>query len=475
MTDLLPAGSAAHLSAATPASSTVKKSSALTWAIAGTAMVLLLMTPALWNGFPLIFPDTGGYLLRPIEGDLAMGRSALYGLFLYLGIPLSFWPNALLQSTLTIWLIVLTLRTHGFGDRPWLALGVVAMLTVCTSLPWFAGQLMPDILFFCAVLALSMLVFRSAQLVAWERYALVAIIVVTIPSHMAAAGMCVGLIAALWLLTRFKSATEHLALPSPQLRLAGIAVAAGIAMAPASNFAITGTFAFTPGGSSFLFGRLLEDGIVGRYLSERCPDPAFRICDYYRDLPQEADDWLWGPETAFYKLGGPEGFAGEESAIIRDTLMRYPLMHLASAASAALSQFATFATEVSIRDNDPTVSVFKDDIPQLLPQLMSARQQNEDIDVALLNWLHVPVAAFAIVGVGAALIFRRRLSVGPELTALCLAIMLALAANAAICGIFSHPVDRYQSRLVPLVPLAIALLIASRSRETSPLGALEQR
>jgi hypothetical protein len=41
---------------------------------------------------------------------------------------------------------------------------------------------------------------------------------------------------------------------------------------------------------------------------------------------------------------------------------------------------------------------------------------------------------------------------------------LALATNAAICGVFSHPVDRYQSRLVLLAPLAMALLIAQRRR-----------
>ena len=34
-------------------------------------MVLALMAPALWNGFPLIFPDTGGYLSRPIEGTVS--------------------------------------------------------------------------------------------------------------------------------------------------------------------------------------------------------------------------------------------------------------------------------------------------------------------------------------------------------------------------------------------------------------------
>jgi hypothetical protein len=62
------------------------------------------------------------------------------------------------------------------------------------------------------------------------------------------------------------------------------------------------------------------------------------------------------------------------------------------------------------------------------------------------------------------LLFRRRLKIAPEAAALCLVILLALAANAAICGVFSHPVDRYQSRLVPLAPLAMALLIAQRRR-----------
>src|ERR1019366_6881038 len=86
-------------------------------------------------------------LSRPLFGTLGLGRSALYGLFLYAGAPFAFWPNAIAQSVLTVWLIVLTLRANGLGGRPWLALGIVAMLTVGTGLPWFTSQLMPDILF----------------------------------------------------------------------------------------------------------------------------------------------------------------------------------------------------------------------------------------------------------------------------------------------------------------------------------------
>ena len=119
----------------------------LIWALASVGMMLALLAPAIWNGFPLIFPDTGGYFTAPMVHALANGRSALYGFFLDLGIPLAFWPCVVAQAALMVWLFVVTLRVNGLGARPWLALGVVAMLTVTTSLPWFAGQLMPDILF----------------------------------------------------------------------------------------------------------------------------------------------------------------------------------------------------------------------------------------------------------------------------------------------------------------------------------------
>lgn len=110
------------------------------------AMALVLLVPALWNGFPLIYPDTGGYLERPLLGTLEMGRSALYGAFLLTGAPLHFWPNIAVQALIMAWLIFLVLRAHGLA-RPALALGIVIVLALTTSLPWFASQLMPDMLF----------------------------------------------------------------------------------------------------------------------------------------------------------------------------------------------------------------------------------------------------------------------------------------------------------------------------------------
>ena len=419
------------------------------------AMMLLLLAPALWNGFAVIFPDTGGYLDRPILGTLGMGRSALYGAFLYLGVASSFWLNIVVQAMMMSWLIVLTLRAHGLGGRPWLAFGIVALLTVTTSMPWFTAQLMPDILFPAAALALHLLIFRDRMLGRFERWALVAVIAFAMPSHMAAAGMCVAIVLAVALLSRIR----FVALPPARLTFAAGAVAAGLALCPVSNYAITGNFALTPGGSSFLVGRLVEDGIVIRYLNDKCPDPAMRLCAFTRDFPTDADTWLWDGNSPFRKLKDFEGSA-EENAIALATLKAYPFMHLTAAARAALTQMATFATEVSFANNEPTIAMFKEHFPSLFPRFIEARQQTQTFNAALVNSVHVPVAAFAMACVGAALLLRRRLGLPPEFAGLAATVLLALSANATICGVFAHAVDRYQSRLVWLAVFATAMMAA---------------
>ena len=81
---------------------TVTMTARFAWPSAILLMMAALLWPAVWNGFPIIFADTGGYLERVFERDLVMGRSAFYGAFLALGIRLDFWPNIVAQAALTI-------------------------------------------------------------------------------------------------------------------------------------------------------------------------------------------------------------------------------------------------------------------------------------------------------------------------------------------------------------------------------------
>ena len=49
---------------------------------AAMASTLILLAPAIWNRFPLLQYDTGGYLVRWFEGYLVPSRSTVFGLFL---------------------------------------------------------------------------------------------------------------------------------------------------------------------------------------------------------------------------------------------------------------------------------------------------------------------------------------------------------------------------------------------------------
>ncbi len=427
----------------------------LAWAAAGAAMIGLMLAPALWNGFPLIFPDTGGYFTAPMVRELANGRSALYGLFLDAGIPLAFWPCVVAQAALMAWLFAVTLRVNGLGGRPWLALGIVALLCFATSLPWFAGQLMPDILFAALALSLYLLAYADAQLTGWERWLCGIIAAFAMASHMAALGMAVGVLAAI-VLTQIRL----LALPRARMTFAAGAVAAGVLLCPLSNVILTGQFAFTPGGASFLFGRLIEDGIVSRYLRDHCPDDTLQLCQYKNEIQEDADSWLWWGGSPLYKMGGWEVYEPEAKRIIAGTVSEYPVQHAITAVNAAVAQFMSFETEIGIDDNQPTYAAFEEFIPRLYPAFLAARQQADKFDVAPFNTLHLPVAYLSLALLALAMLFHRRLGLTGEARALGLTVFAALAANAVICGVFSHPVDRYQSRLVLLVPFVVALLAA---------------
>src|SRR5215470_16000990 len=83
----------------------------------GLTATLLLLAPALWNGFPLLEYDTGGYLARWFEGTLEVSRSTVYGLFLVVLARPDFWPAVTVQAALTVWVIALILRALGLGGR----------------------------------------------------------------------------------------------------------------------------------------------------------------------------------------------------------------------------------------------------------------------------------------------------------------------------------------------------------------------
>ena len=165
--------------------------SRLVWAVA-IVIPLLLVAPAVWNGYPLLQFDTGGYLARWYEGYLVPSRSTVFGLYLHFGEGSSFWINVGIQALATFWILQLTLRVLGMSE-PLRLLGIGIVLMLTTTLPWLASVLLTDIFAGLSVLALYVLLLHGKTISRIEKIALFGFIAFSASSHSGTMAVLLGL------------------------------------------------------------------------------------------------------------------------------------------------------------------------------------------------------------------------------------------------------------------------------------------
>jgi hypothetical protein len=243
-----------------------------------------------------------------------------------------------------------------------------------------------------------------------------------------------------------------------------------------ANFALSGQLAWTPGGFGIAFGRILQDGIVKRYLDEHCPDARLKLCPYRNELPRTADDFLWS-YGIFNDLGRFSGLGEEMRFIVLRSVQEYPLQQIETALAATATQLGLVGTGYGIHDRIwHTYGIIKRFIPGELPALQKARQQQGEVNFELINRVHVPIALGSMLVVlallGNALVCGRF----DKPAHLAVTVTVALLANAFACGALSGPHDRYGARIVWIATLTAAITLlqaidsfaASRGKLTRP-------
>lgn len=175
--------------------------SRLVW-IAAVAIPLLLLAPALWNGYPLLQWDTGGYLARWYEGYLVPSRSTVFGLYLHFGEDSSFWINLGIQALATLWILQLTLRVLGM-TRPLRLMAISLMLILTTALPFLASMLLTDIFAGLSVLSLFSLVLHGERTSTIEKISLFAFTAFAAATHSATLAVLLGLCGVGWMARPF--------------------------------------------------------------------------------------------------------------------------------------------------------------------------------------------------------------------------------------------------------------------------------
>jgi hypothetical protein len=443
------------------------------------AASLALAWVAFYNGYPLVFADTGTYLGQALQRYLGWDRPVFYS-FLLLGLHwgLTLWVVPVAQSAVLAHLVWLVLRTLGAGGVLRYGL-VIALLSVATAAPWFAAWMIPDVFTGAVVLVLWLLGAVPERLSMTERLWLVGLGTIAIVVHQShvplAAGLVIVLLAGRWL---FRLAPPLGARGTALLLAPLFAAMLGMMLA---NLVGHGRFSLSPFGANFLLARVIYDGPGAATLVEACPQMAWRLCAYLAELPPaslrypSSDHFLWQPDSPFYRLGHPRQTAPEAAAIVAETFRRHGLWQLQRMARNTLTQLRQFRTGVGTDFGpwlgspgpEPVIAEF---LTGDLVAFRSARQATGELHLlAPLRRLHSTVVVLSLpsVIVAAVAAWRRGQRAGTLLVA---AILAAIFGNAVLAGGLSAVHDRYTARLAWLMPAASLALFLVRSAERPALS-----
>jgi len=441
-----------------------------TWPRAGVVLLgaLLLAWPALYNGFPLLYPDSMTYLgdgrvvARAVFlhrlSDFYGVRSFFYSLvILPLHWNLSPWPVVALQCLLAAFVLRLVARSVAPRLTAARYLLLVLGLSLLTSVSWYADFIMPDILGPVLYLIVYLLVFAPETLPRTERWVLYPIAwwaVTSHASHLLLAGLLVVLLA-------LYAAVAREGFRARMRALGG--VAAMVALAALAQIALHGYLYGKPSLNGerppYLMARLVADGPGRWYLEKHCPQAQWVLCDHLKELSDDPDEFLWGADGVYETLTNEEQqrLASEELPFVLATVRAYPREQLERSGANFREQLLAFGSYGF--DPSPWIlSEFDGVLPRARASYVQSRQARGALPLDLLAEIQywVVVASLAAIAGLIPFLWRRH---APPLAGLAFVIGTMVVANAAVTGVLSVVDDRYECRVIWLIPLLAGAML----------------
>ena len=469
---------------------------------------LLLMWPAFVNGGPFLFNDTSSYVrgadagfyrLTGVRTDWSeeifarhvdrpakeiepareiqappdprdapvtlAGRSIYYGAILYVSQLFGgFWLAIAFQAMLVALGILLTCRfltpPRPTPQQYGIALAIVAGLSILSPVAYFASFAMPDIFAALGLLASAHLAFFWGQQGRRLRAFWFALLTLALLSHNAnllivAALICLAIVTWLFPIVPVSKAGV---LAVVLALLIGIG---GEALFSAAVRQMTGA---PPGRPPFLTARLIDDGPGYRYLVKTCPGNGFDLCRFLPRLPMNSDQFLWSadPATGVFAAASPAEQRTLSAEQIRFALAVARDRPVSVAASSARS-FRRQIGAMGLADfNYPEQEklYFETKLPprELAQVRASAAFRSEMPVEPIRSATPVIVVASLILTAFTLLAMARGAHWVGNREGFVFLVLAGLLLNAAACGALSTPHDRYQSRIIWLLPLLAACI-----------------
>lgn len=430
---------------------------------------LILLGYALYNGFPILYPDTGTYMAACTDNFIPRDRPLTYSFFLrHTSLYTTLWIPVFLQCLLISWLIFLLFRhVAGTGKNILWPLGSIALLMLITTLGTVTDLLIPDI-FTGVILLCSVLLLFGDSLSRTVRIVLFIILTFATTTHLSHYPLMCGLALSLLVAALIRRRKPQAGLFLKRALQFTVVIACAVVLTVLINFSVAKQWQFSPGsGHVFMMNRLIHCGIINDYLDENCATHHYTLCDYRPDPKQ---DFIWSKESPLEKTYGWEGWdraKPEYDSIIYDALSqpKYLWQYVRCDLRDAALQLITFHTIVPLPygKGEPAYDVMERRFPLDHALYLRSKEAQNQLSFGWLNIIQDGAVCLSAVLLGLLLLrsdTRRRM---PQLLYLTLWILVFMVCNALTVVSVAMVDSRYQARLIWIIPLVV-LLYAARLR-----------
>lgn len=278
-------------------------------------------------------------------------------------------------------------------------------------------------------------------------------------SHLALAAAMLIFVVACKLLRR------GLRTPWPAIVLMAGCVLGGVAAEWVFNKAMTAAVGTPPVRLPHTMGHLIMMGPGTDYLRQNCPQAGYVVCEYVANFPTHWDDFLFSedPSKGAFWLADAKSkrrMSEEQTAFVLDVLRFDPVGVARGLGADVLTQLGSFRVDLGRQPPGAPERYYAGRVPDnVLADFRRSRGvQGGDFDDWLSGATYASVAASLLL-----LAWHRRSSAVPPppgFNELVLMVAAGVLANAVICAVFAAPLDRFQSRVMWLLPLlATAVLL----------------
>ncbi|NCD00292.1 MAG: hypothetical protein EOL95_11415 [Bacteroidia bacterium] len=272
---------------------------------------IIILLPAIYNGYPLVTGDSGGYILMSKDLVPSVSRPLGYSLFINLFSWFNtLWSVAYFQSLLINIMLFWVIRTFLLGKKTIIVhLSIISFLSIFNSLGWYAGQIMTDI--FVPITILAIYLFLVKKSIKWWEYILFGVLFCWSSAMHYSQLILIIVSAVFMIIVKLILNTRWEIYRLKVFIRASVMIFSALLSIVSLKIYISGFPDYLEYGGGkyvFLMGRLCESGILKDYLDENCEELNYPICKYKDNLPNTALEFVWTSKSPYMKdtLSFPE-------------------------------------------------------------------------------------------------------------------------------------------------------------------------